>query len=215
MQRISKRFTAGAIVVIGCTLAVVASLPRQTMPAAAAAAPSTPGSEIPADPELLKAIADWLATVGTIPPSALAGGRDTEFLDCHSGKVNLTVTHGWCFASPVKLFYNVLERTFLDPLTGQLFTYDATQNKLFTATRGDHVQAELEPPHLPEKHFARMPNPPITGQCTNGQIDQDDNEQQDLDDHARNLGNNASRSDSPVMTTLFRDQAQWWRRLCP
>jgi hypothetical protein len=221
MLHLSKRFTAGLlVVVIGCALAAAASFPRQTLPAAAAAgelgfAPPDAGSEIPADPDVLRALVTWLPTAATIPPSAATGGRDTEFLDCHSGNVNLTVTHGWCFASPVKLFYNVLDRTFLDPLTGQLFTYDGAQNKLFTAPRKDRVQQELEPPHLTEKHTSKQHNPRVTGKCTKGQDDPNDNQQQDVNDHVKNMGSNATRTDSPVMHTLFTEQAQWWSRLCP
>jgi hypothetical protein len=221
MQRISKRFTAGlVVVVIGFALAAAASFPRQTTPAAAAVAQQplaapVPGSEIPADPAVLQALIQWLPSAVTIPPPAPTGGRDTAFLDCHSGKVNLTVTHGWCFASPVKLFYDALDLTFLDPLTGQLFTYDAAQNKLFTAPRRDHVQLELEPPHLPEKHSGGSSNQRVTGKCTNGQDDQGDNQQQDVNDHVQNQNTNANRTDSPVMHTLFTEQAQWWNNLCP
>jgi hypothetical protein len=221
VRRRSKVFSAGLVIVlVGCALVAAASFPRQTMPAAAAPAQLTlalppPGSEIPADPALLQALVNWLPSVSAIPPPSPTGGRDTELLDCHSGKVNLTVTHGWCFASPVRLFYNVSNITFLDPLTGQLFTFDAVQNKLLTAPRLDRVQQELEPPHLPEKHSAAGPNPRVTGHCTNGQDNQDDNQQQDSDEHVRNSGKNADRSDSPVMQKFFREQAQWWRRLCP
>jgi hypothetical protein len=221
MQRISKRFSAGLmVVVIGCVLAAAALVPRQTLPAAAALAqqplaPPVPGSEIPADPAVIQALVTWLPSVATIPPPAPTGGRDTAFLDCHSGKVNLTVTHGWCFASPVKLFFNVVDLVFLDPLTGQLFTFDAAQGKLFTAPRRDHVQLELEPPHLAEKHSSNAHNQRVTGTCTNGQDDQGDNQQQDVDDHVRNLGTNANRTDSPVMHSLFTEQAQWWNNLCP
>lgn len=221
MQRLSKRSTVGlVVVVIGFALAGVASFPRQTMPAAAAITqqpldPPVPGSEIPADPALVQVLVTWLPSVATIPPPAPTGGRDTAFLDCHSGNVNLTVTHGWCFAAPVKLFYNTLDVAFLDPLTGQLFTFDVAQNKLFTAPRRDRVQLELEPPHLAEKHTPNAPNPRVTGKCTNGQDDQGDNQQQDVNDHVRNLGTNANRTDSPVMYTLFTEQAQWWNNLCP
>lgn len=82
MERISKRFAAGPVVVlVGCTLAAAASFQPQTMPAAAAAAqptlvPPLPGGEIPADPALLQAIAKWLPSVGTIPPPTSIGGRD-------------------------------------------------------------------------------------------------------------------------------------------
>jgi hypothetical protein len=203
-------------VIVGCAAAAVGLFSGQDGLSIAAAQQkknptSTPvpaGIEVPADPALLQTIATWAPTASTIKTSPTSGGRDTELSDCSSGKVNFTVTHGWCYASALRLFYNVTQRTFKDPRTGQLFTFDAVKGRLLAAGRVDDVQQGLEPPTLPEKHAAKNPPETVSMQCTQGQL-------QDINKHVQNLRKNAARSDSPVMQTLFKEQAQWWQALCP
>src|SRR5438105_13931185 len=108
------------VVVLGVTVAAGGSFSSLGGPNIAAAkkedhptpTPIPPGTEVPADPALLQAVAAWVPTIGNIPISATSGGRDTNRLDCHSGKVNFTVTHGWCFAGPTRLFFNVNPQNF-------------------------------------------------------------------------------------------------------
>jgi hypothetical protein len=209
-----KPFIVGLVVVsLGCAVAAIGSFSGQNGLSIAAAQQKDPppvpvaaGTEVPADPALLKAIAVWEPTSSGIPIAAPTGGRNTHLLDCHSGRVNFTVTHGWCYASAAKLFFNVTQHTYKDPRTGQLFTYDPLSGKLFAKGRVDDIQQGLEPPSLPEKHAAKAPEP-VSLQCTKGQL-------QDINKHVQNLGKNADRSDSPIMQALFKEQAQWWQNLC-
>jgi hypothetical protein len=170
--------------------------------------PIPSGTEVPADPALLQALAAWVPTIANIPISATNGGRDTNRLDCHSGKVNFTVTHGWCFAGPTRLFFRVTQQTFKDPFTGQLFKFDAVKGKLFATDRVDDVQRDLEPPTLPEKHADRDPPERVSTRCTKAL-------QQDIAKHVQNLGKNADRTDSPIMRALFVDESTFWQKLCP
>jgi hypothetical protein len=209
-----KPFIVGLVVVsLGCAVAAIGSFSGENGLSIAAAqqknltpVPVPAGIEVPADPALLKAIAVWEPTKRGIPTSAPTGGRDTHLLDCHSGRVNFTVTHGWCYASAAKLFFNVTQETFKDPRTGQLFTYDKITGKLFAKGRVDDIQQGLEPPSLAEKHAANAPET-VSQLCTTGQL-------QDINKHVQNLGKNADRSDSPIMQALFKEQALWWQSLC-
>jgi hypothetical protein len=213
-----KSLIVGLVVVLlGCAIVALGSLSAQSGPGIAEAqqqknavpTPVPPGTEVPADPALLQALSAWVPTASAIRQiSPAPGGRDTELSDCHSGKVNFTVTHGWCYASAVRLFYNVSLDMFKDPRTGQIFTFDVVQSKLFAAGRADDVQQGLEPPTLPEKHAAKSPPETVSMQCTKGQ-------QQDINKHVQNLDKDAKRSDSPIMQALFTEQAQWWQNLCP
>jgi hypothetical protein len=198
---------AGAIVAVesfsGQTGPGIVEAQQQTI---ATPTPIAPGTLVAGDAAIIQALALWVRRVGTIPPAATTGGRDTELSDCHSAKVNFTVTHGWCYASAPRLFYNVTQRTFKDPRTGQLFTFDATKRSLLAAGRADDVQLNLEPPTLPERHTAQNPAA-VSMRCTPAQL-------QDITQHVQNLGLNAARSDSPIMQALFQEQALWWQKLC-
>jgi hypothetical protein len=160
--------------------------------------------QLAADPALLHAVATWWSAARNFPAPAAAGTRETALLDCRSGRVNFTVTHGWCYVSQLKLFYNISDRTFIDPRTGLAFRYDPSLDGFF--------QANLEVDELPgAPPVLRLPPgttpPPISTHCSAQQS-------QLIAAHIQGLNQNAARTDSPPMRALFTQQAQWWQGLC-
>jgi len=160
--------------------------------------------ELAADPALLQAVATWWSTARTIPTPAAAGARETALLDCLSGRVNFPLTHGWCYVSQLKLFYNISDRTFIDPRTGLVFSYDPSQDGFFQVNR-EVDELPGAPPVL------RLPPgttpPPISMRCSAQQS-------QLIAAHIQGLNRIAARTDGPPMKALFTQQAQWWQSLC-
>ena len=161
--------------------------------------------EVSVDARLLDALARWWPSDARhIPGRRGRGGRETALEDCHSGNVNFPVTHGWCYVSELKLFYNIDDSNLLDPRTGQLLHYDPVQHKLFV------VDAEVDELPAPRVLFRHAAGPPetVSMQCTSQQ-------KADIQQHVQGLRADAARTDSPVMRGFFTNQAQWWEQLCP
>jgi hypothetical protein len=166
---------------------------------------SASSQEVSVDAPLMDALARWWPSdARQIPATRGRRGRETALEDCHSGKVNFPVTHGWCYVSELKLFYNVDDGSLLDPRTGQLLHYDAVQHKLLVV---DAEVDELPAPRVLRGHAAGAPEP-VSMQCTAQQ-------QLDIQQHVQGLRTDAARTDSPVMQAFFADEAHWWEQLCP
>ena len=161
--------------------------------------------EVSVDATLMDELARWWPSDARhIPGRRGRGGRETALEDCHSGKVNFPVTHGWCYVSELKLFYNIDDSNLLDPRTGQLLHYDPVQHKLLVV---DAEVDELPAPRVLRGHAAGAPEP-VSMQCTAQQ-------QLDIQQHVQGLRTDAARTDSPVMQAFFTDEAHWWEQLCP
>ena len=161
--------------------------------------------EASADATLMDELARWWPSAARqIPGRRGRGGRETAFEDCQSGKVNFPVTHGWCYVSELKLFYNIDDTSLLDPRTGQLLHYDPVQYKLLVV---DAEVDELPAPRVLLRHSAGPPEM-VSMQCTSQQT-------QEIQQHVQGLRADAARTDSPVMQGFFTDEARWWEQLCP
>ena len=161
--------------------------------------------QVRVDATLMDKLARWWPSAARqISAPRGRGGRETAFEDCHSGKVNFAVTHGWCYVSELKLFYNVDDASLLDPRTGQLLHYDPAQHKLVVV---DAEVDEMPAPRVLPRHSAGVPET-VSMQCTSQQ-------QLEIQQHVDGLRADAARTDSPVMQGFFTNEAQWWEQLCP
>jgi hypothetical protein len=161
--------------------------------------------EASVDATLMDALARWWPSAARQIPATHGGrGRESALDDCHSGKVNFPVTHGWCYVSELKLFYNIDDTDLLDPRTGQLLHYDPVQHKLLVV---DAEVDELPAPRVLPRQSASAPET-VSMQCTAQQ-------KLDIQQHVQGLRADAARTDSPAMQGFFTNEAQWWEQLCP
>jgi len=211
MTRNGAFFLGGVVLAMLVMVAVIFT--PSSMPVAGASANSAlaqaapqpiPSGPVVTTPAFAQALLHWKPPDASSVGNSHAGQRETWFNECHSMKVNTTVTLGWCFSHELKLFYNIQTQRLLDPLTGRVFALGPTPGTLVELVAEE--DDELGRPPTLTLPKGSTPGP-LDLQCTPSQAAV-------VQQGAAGLTTNANRTDSPAMASLFSFEADWWSNYC-
>jgi hypothetical protein len=204
LATVSAVFTPAITSVAGAPL--TSAQQRQVLAAQPVAQAAPAGNPVPMTTGFINALHSWSAPNAGNVGNSHSGKRDSWFQDCTSGKVDTTLTQGWCWVPKLHMFFNYQTLRLLDPMSGRVFavTLGPPGPPSLTEVVSEETDEGVRPPFFSLRGAAPEP---LSLQCTPAQ-------QALVQQHVAGLQANAQKTDSPAMAAMFNSQATFWGNYC-